>query len=251
MKRALASVVVLLSLAGVATASGEYEDGPDGVDGVGVRMVEVRAATMDVAVTQGDAAEVVSGTEEDSGWGDVMPGTLRRERDGDRLFAWVETDGPFSAPVHGSVRVKVPRGASVVIRTTSGDVTITGVEARRLDVRTASGTVTLAGVRGRVLVESVSGPVTIDSVDGPVDARTVSGSIFGRNLLLSDYSELATVSGDIALAVASGLESMGFDLRSVSGSLRVGSIRTERGLRMGFGRTLVKVRSISGSVSIQ
>jgi len=31
----------------------------------------------------------------------------------------------------------------------------------------------------------------------------------------------------------------------------VGTIRTERGLRIGFGRTLVRARTVSGSVSFQ
>jgi hypothetical protein len=47
----------------------------------------------------------------------------------------------------------------------------------------------------------------------------------------------------------SALEDFRFDLHSVSGSITVGAIRAERGLRMGFGRTLVRGHTVSGSLS--
>jgi hypothetical protein len=253
MKRAATTAAVLALSAFLASASGLEEQALAPVDGFGVELVEIRSGTMDVSVSPGEAAQaVVSGEpESDFPWEDSSPGMLRQERDGTRLYAWIESDGPFSAPMHGQIRVRVPRGASLRVRTSSGSVTVEGLEGGKVDVRTTSGSVTLRRVHARVLVDSVSGSVDIDSADGPLDARTVSGRIEGRRLLLSDYCELSSVSGSIDIGVLSGLENIGFDLRSVSGSIRVGTIRTEHGLRMGFGRTLVRARTISGSVSFQ
>jgi len=253
MKRAVISAAVLVLSTFLASASGMEEETLAPVDGLGVELVEIRAGTMDVSVSPGDRAEaaVAGEMEAEFPWEDSSPGVLRHERDGTRLYAWIENDGPFSAPAHGLIQVRVPRGASLRVRTSSGDVTVDGLEGGKVDIRTTSGSVRLHRVHARVLVDSVSGSVDIDSADGPLDARTVSGRIEGRRLLLSDYCELSSVSGSIDIGVLSGLESIGFDLRSVSGSIRVGTIRTVHGLRMGFGRTLVKARTISGSVSFQ
>ena len=253
MKRAAISAAVLALSAILASASGIYEESLDPVDGFGIELVEIRSGTMDVSVSPGDPAEAVlsSEAEADFPWDELSPGRLRQEREGARLYAWIENHGPFSAPAHGRILVRVPRGASLLVRTSSGDVTVEGLEGGKVDIRTTSGSVRLHRVRARVLVDSVSGSVDIDSADGPLSARTVSGRIEGRRLLLSDYCDLSSVSGSIDIGVLSGLENIGFDLRSVSGSIRVGTIRTEHGLRMGFGRTLVKARTISGSLSFQ
>jgi len=70
-------------------------------------------------------------------------------------------------------------------------------------------------------------------------------------LRLTSDSSFSSVSGNIDIELDSDLEDLGFDLKSVSGSITVGSIRTERGLRMGFGRTLVRGRTISGALAFQ
>jgi hypothetical protein len=253
MKRAAISAALLALCGFLASASGMEEEALVPVDGFGVQLVEIRSGTMDVSVSPGDPAEAAVAGEEQSDfpWEDVSPGRLHQERDGTRLYAWIENDGPFSAPAHGQIRVRVPRGASLRVRTSSGDVMVEKLEGGNVDVRTISGSVRLRRVHARVAVDSVSGSVNIDSADGPLDARTVSGRIEGRGLLLSDYCALSSVSGNIDIDLLSGLENLGFDLQSVSGSIRVGTIRTEHGLRMGFGRTLVKARTVSGSVSIQ
>jgi hypothetical protein len=253
MKRAAFTAVVLALAALAAFASGVDEETASLGDGSGIRAVEIRSGSVDVVVSPGDSAEAAldSDVTSDFPWDDASRGRLRQERDGARLCAWIENEGPFSFGVHGLIRVRVPRGASLVVRTTSGSVRAEGLEGGKVDIRTSSGSVSLRRVRGRILVSSVSGSVDLESAEGIVDARTVSGRIEGRKMRLSDYCEFNSVSGSIDVGLLSDLASLGFDLRSVSGSIRVGTIRTEHGLRMGFGRTLVKARTISGSLTFQ
>lgn len=253
MKRAAATAAILSLVACLASASGLEEEPAFTDDTAGVRAVEVRCGPMDVSVIPGELAAVTldGDVATDFPWDDGPAVRLRQEREGVRLYAWVENEGPFSLAGHGRVRVRVPRGASLRVRTSSGNVTVTGLEGGTVDVRTTSGSVALRRVSGRILVDSVSGAVDIESGSGAVDARTVSGRIEGRRLRLSDYCEFRSVSGNIDVGLLSDPDSLGFDLGSVSGSIRVGTIRTERGLRMGFGRTLVKGRTVSGSLSFE
>jgi hypothetical protein len=253
MKRAAATAVILAFAAVLGCASGTEEEPPLFSDAPGVRTVEVRSGSLDVAVIPGDSAAAALENEiaTDFPWDDAPACRLRQEREGTRLYAWIESEGPFSAGERGRIRLRVPRGADVRVRTSSGSVTVDGLEGGTIDVRTASGSVRLRHVSGRILVDSVSGSVDIDSGAGAVDARTVSGTIEGRRLRPSDYCEFRSVSGNIDVDLLSDLASVGFDLGSISGSIRVGTIRTERGLRMGFGRTLIKARTVSGSLSFQ
>ena len=250
MKRAIAAagLIVLSALRGAA--SGVYEADAQVPDSVGVMVVEVRAGTQDVSVTPGDVADISQEAADEASWFGETAGQVRLEREGNRLYAWIEADGPFAAPLQGRICLRVPKGASITVRTSSGNVHVEGVNGK-VDVSTASGSVDLHRVHGRVVVDSVSGDVVLDALDGPLNARTDSGRIEGHFLVLSDYCELGSVSGSIDLSLASGLEMIGFDLRSVSGTIRLGTIRTERGLRMGFGRALLRARTVSGSVSIQ
>ncbi len=253
MKRAAATAAVLALVACFASASGTEEEPALLHDTAGVRTIEVRCGPVDVSVIPGEfaAATLDSDVSTDFPWDDAPGVHLRQEREGGQLYAWIENEGPFSLGAHGRIRVRVPRGANLRVRTSSGNVTVNGLEGGTIDVRTTSGSVTLRRVSGRILVDSVSGTVDIESGSGAVDARTVSGRIEGRRLRLSDYCEFRSVSGNIDVGVLSDPESLGFDLGSVSGSIRVGTIRTEHGLRMGFGRTLVTARTISGSLSFQ
>ncbi|HTZ52573.1 MAG TPA: DUF4097 family beta strand repeat-containing protein [Spirochaetia bacterium] len=253
MKRVAVTLAILSLSAFLACASGEEEGAFTGVDGYGVRTVEVRSGPLDVAVVPGDvaSAELDSDVTTDFPWDDASGCLLHVEREGQRLHAWIETDGLLSAVTAARLRVRVPPGASVQVRTSSGSVTVEGLHGGTIDVHTSSGSVSLRRVSGRLLVDSVSGSVQIDSGSGVVDARTVSGRIQGRRLRLSDYCQFNSVSGSIDVGLVSDLESLGFDLGSVSGSIRVGTIRTEHGLRIGFGRTLVRARTVSGSVSFQ
>ena len=58
------------------------------------------------------------------------------------------------------LEIDVPRGATVVVETASGDLTVDGLAGDQR-YRTASGTIVLRGVGGQLTVDAVSGDVSI------------------------------------------------------------------------------------------
>ncbi len=88
--------------------------------------------------------------------------------------------------------VMVPRGARIMVRSSSGDVLVrnTGSE---VEASTMSGDLTVEDASGRVEAGSISGDVTLRRVKGRVDATTVSGSV-----------ELDEVEGDVKGESTSG-----------------------------------------------
>ena len=108
--------------------------------------------------------------------------------------------------------VSVPRGARLVLRTTSGDVQVraTGGE---VEVNTTSGDVTLEDV-GRVEVGSVSGDVTLRGAKGNVEATTTSGSVEATDV--EGDLHLGSTSGDVVVVNAKGRD---VELSTTSGEV--------------------------------
>ena len=129
----------------------------------------------------------------------------------------VRTEQPRRGNAVSSVEytVAVPRGASVVLQTVSGDVRVTDI-AGELRVQSASGSITAASVRRVRELRSVSG--TIDVSDGESDeltAHTLGGDVLVRNLK-GRVLDLQTVTGDVRLI---GVEVDRARLESMAGDL--------------------------------
>jgi DUF4097 and DUF4098 domain-containing protein YvlB len=96
--------------------------------------------------------------------------------------------------------VTLPRGASVTVRTVSGNVKVSTVDgALRAD--TVSGTMSIASAAQLQSAKSVSGDVTVQASGsaGDVTAGSVSGSVVLRTVKARSV-ELNSVSGDVTLA---------------------------------------------------
>jgi hypothetical protein len=77
--------------------------------------------------------------------------------------------------------VRVPAYARVVVRTTSGRVTVDGV-AGPLTIRTVAGAAAITGAAGTVDVETDQGAITISRASGDVVAVSRAGSVTARQL---------------------------------------------------------------------
>ena len=84
----------------------------------------------------------------------------------------------------GKVTLRVPGGYGLryAVRTTSGDISLTGVDADEVSVNTTSGDVRISPDTGkradRIEVNTVSGDVAISACAGDIAAKTVTGDLF-------------------------------------------------------------------------
>jgi hypothetical protein len=114
------------------------------------------------------------------------------------------------------IDVTVPYGTRLLLRTTSGDMSVVDVRGE-VESRTVSGDVRIEGTRGRTLFESVSGEFAARSLAGPVRGESVSGEVTLEEV--AGDVEVETVSGEISVnrARASFVR-----LESVSGEIDFG-----------------------------
>lgn len=124
---------------------------------------------------------------------------------------------PSTAPLRGvplAVRVTAPESSGVSVRTSAGEVAVTG-RAGRINVQSGSGTVSVEHAEERATVRSGAGQLRLGEMAGGVHARSGNGDI--------EVGEVATSS-----TVASG-----------SGAVWLGAVRAD-----------VLVRSGSGDVTV-
>lgn len=150
---------------------------------------------------------------------------------GNRLAVRTPSTSPLrSIPL--TVRVTAPESSGVTIRTSSGEVAVSG-RAGRISVQSGSGTVSVERAEDRAAVRSGAGQLRLGEMVGGVQARSGNGDI--------EVGELTAES-----TVASG-----------SGDVWLGAVRADVLVRSGSGDVTVsdaasgRVELISGSGEVQ
>jgi DUF4097 and DUF4098 domain-containing protein YvlB len=98
------------------------------------------------------------------------------------------------------------------------DYTVIVPMGASLDVRTVSGDVRVTNVNGSVIAETVSGDVQAMSLAQVSSLKAVSGDVTGQNLASDGNVSLGTVSGDV---VIKNLKAKSVSVETVSGDARL------------------------------
>ncbi len=123
-------------------------------------------------------------------------------------------------PPRASLRVKVPRGATVWVKTESADIQVEGL-AGGLDALSVTGRIEVRGRLRQIYAESMGGDLTIEASAPTVRAKTAGGSVRFRGE--AEDITATTVAGDVAVEVPP-VERGRFE--SVTGDVRFrGSVR--------------------------
>jgi DUF4097 and DUF4098 domain-containing protein YvlB len=98
------------------------------------------------------------------------------------------------------VELDVPRGASVKVQTTNGDIHVTGVA--RVTANSQSGDITIAKVSEETIGNAIGGEISVSDSTGSFKLHTVGGSIDTSNLrsvAADDAFSASTVNGEVTL----------------------------------------------------
>jgi len=115
-------------------------------------------------------------------------------------------------------QIMVPHNCDLTLRTSSGDMTIVGVNGT-LFLQSSSGDLHARQISGNALIRTASGDIEIDELEGKFAVQTASGDITARNLGLSEVS-VSTASGDLELELTR-LPDGNTEIRTVSGDLNL------------------------------
>lgn len=247
MRHLAAAVFAALTMSCAAFGSGASED--DSFSCLDIDAVSINAEFLDVEVSgdEGFAVSMSSELPSDS----LLGGRgykLLHEVEGSRLKVWLEKDWPFDRSAEGTLVLQCPRDVRLKIDTTSGRIAVERMESAYCALRTVYGGISLRHSSGVMSATSVSGRIALDADEGRVTVKTVSGAIEGRGLAIEEDSSFSTISGNVDIRLDTPLDKLRFDLRSLSGRIVVGTVRAERGLRMGSAGALLHGQSVSGAL---
>jgi DUF4097 and DUF4098 domain-containing protein YvlB len=154
----------------------------------------------DVTVSVGGDSTVTVEETSRSGFRDT---TYSADESADRLtvnnacpsFEWGEWAMP-SAACKADLDVRVPAGTEVIVKTSSGDISATGVKGE-MTLTTSDGDVTITEAGNSVTAQSSSGRIDADQVTGDLYARTSDGSLSLSNV--SGSVDAKTTSGKVTV----------------------------------------------------
>jgi hypothetical protein len=170
--------------------------------------IEITSCRGDLAITSGDAAELVVRVE------------------GQELLTVEERDGAVAVVIDGDGQLSVPDGAVLRIVQVHGDLALQAVSASTT-VATVRGDLRLDGGMGTLSLDAVQGDMSAKGWIGPFSARTLGGDL--RLQQMTGEVHLTAVNGDLAADEINGplaVESVAGDayLRQLNGPLSAQSI---------------------------
>lgn len=150
----------------------------------------------------------------------------------------------------GSGNLEMERiGGNLLAGTGSGDISLEDGEGS-LSLSSSSGDISLRGVSGDIEATSSSGDLRVLDAEGVFALSSTSGSVTCEDLGLRSASTFLSVSGDIQLDLREDPESYAYDLRTVSGSIRVGGTQAGNRFERDGGTILIEGNTTSGSISV-
>lgn len=118
----------------------------------------------------------------------------------------------------GHLRLQVPTGTKLVIRTASGDVQVADLRGD-LVIATASGDVNVRGARALQL-NTTSGDMDLRDIQGPIEAKTTSGELRLGGEVVNPL-RYTSVSGDLTLSGACRVAACQVTVETTSGGLHL------------------------------
>jgi len=263
MKKIFSHVLAVIGVLVVASAAASAQDfnktyqlGPGG-------HINIRGVSGNITVAGYDGgAVVVTAVREGRDLDKVSVEDLSA---GDRIelrAKYPEQCNNCDATLH--FQLQVPRSIKYnfdKLSTASGNIEISAVTGV-ITAKSASGNVSLRDVSGEVNASSASGNVKVRNTAGVVNARSASGNVEVEISQLegSGNMEFSSASGDVSVKAPASLDA-DIEMSSLSGALKTdfpiqvqerqyGPGRTARG-KVGSGLRTIKVKSVSGNVSLE
>ena len=128
------------------------------------------------------------------------------------------SNGRSSCLMFGGLELDVPRGASVKLQTTSGDISVTDVA--RANVLTTSGSITLTKMREHTEANVIGGDISVRDSTGSFNLHSTGGDIDARDLApasAGDSLTTSTVSGEVTLT---HIQHQNVNVNAVSGEVK-------------------------------
>lgn len=199
----------------------------DSVCHVGIEQVNVKARCLDVNIVGANTDTLIMKAAHLSDR--IMVKSLLK---GKVLEVWVELiNFPFAFGCSGEIWFHLPADVIIDAKTTSGQVSIEGMENTNLELLSASGGMHISNCLGSIKASTASGKIAIKNCKGRQKLKSVSGVLHIENF-----------QGPVITSSVSGAQS----LENIKGNLETESVSGTLTIQSLYGR--IQCKSISGAI---
>ncbi|MCP8969546.1 DUF4097 family beta strand repeat-containing protein [Ectobacillus ponti] len=232
------------------------------MDGRDIQRIQVAAEGTDVTIVpskDGQIAVHFYGTGNEAGVKSVHFGV---EQKGNELVVAVKTDDfTFLKNLQTNLEIALPKKQyeRLLLRTSSGDIEVSGAQAKNLDIQTSSGDMRITDTAAeKTSLQASSGDISSVGLQGQLHANTSSGDVKLQAADIVQQVGIETSSGDVTIELEKEPASLALEFESSSGDGRTdmkleGEEKGKHSLRgkTGTGEYKLQVETSSGDFQLR
>ncbi len=147
-----------------------------------------------------------------------------------------------------SLSFEVPENIAVQIKTSFGNIDVSGLKNNDFDFQTTYGDIDASLLSGNVNLYSGYGDIDFNGLNGKIDIKTGYGDINGKNITVSEHMNIKSGYGDIDCQIMNPITDCELDLKTGYGKVKIKrtDLKLEAGTKLIFGAGKIKITAKSG-----
>ncbi len=149
---------------------------------------------------------------------------------------------------NSSLSFEVPENIAVQIKTSFGNIDVSGLKNNDFDFQTSYGDINASALSGSINLNSSYGDIDFNDLNGKIDIKTGYGDIIGKNITVSEYMNIKSGYGDIDCQIMNPITDCELDLKTGYGKVKIKrtDLKLEAGTKLIFGVGKIKLTAKSG-----
>jgi hypothetical protein len=154
-----------------------------------------------------------------------------------------------------SIYFEVPESIAVKVKTSFGDIDLSGLKDNDFDFQTSFGDINASIISGNINLKSSYGDINAEQLNGEIDINTNYGDINGKDITIEEHMNINSGYGDIDFQITNPITDCQIDLKTGFGKIKMKKIDLElesaSKLTFGNGTILIKAKSGYGDIILR
>ena len=154
-----------------------------------------------------------------------------------------------------NIYFEVPESIAVKVKTSFGDIDLSGLKNNDFDFQTSYGDINASVVSGNINLKSSYGDINAEQLNGKIDINTSYGDINGKNITIEEHMNINSGYGDIDFQITNPITNCQIDLKTGFGKIKMKrtdlELESASKLIFGNGTIIIKAKSGYGDIIVR
>lgn len=154
-----------------------------------------------------------------------------------------------------NIYFEVPESIAVKVKTSFGDIDLSGLKNNDFDFQTSFGDINASFVSGNINLKSSYGDINTEQLNGKININTSYGDINGKNITIEEHMNINSGYGDIDFQITNPITDCQIDLKTGFGKIKMKrtdlELESASKLIFGNGTILIKAKSGYGDIIVR